>query len=176
MGKKSLPILREQGVTLIEAMVVVSISAVLLTIGVPSMIDLLSNVRRDSQQASIVLSLNYARNEAIKRGQRVTVCPGDSAGCLGAPVWDAGWIVFTDTNGNSVVDPDDNLLAIEGPLASGHSLRSGRERINFQATGYSLGSNDTLRLCDSRGTGSSRRVVVNALGRVRISATSPSCP
>lgn len=167
------------GATLTEAMVVVAIAAVLVTQGIPSLVDFVHDARRDLLVQETLGAFSFARSEAIKRGQRVTLCPSvDGANCRGNAVWEDGWIVFADDAQVGVVDPGEPVLRRYPGLATGNTLRggSGRPRISFQGTGFSDGSNDTLRLCDGRGAGWSRSLVLNRQGRLRTEKTSASCP
>ncbi len=64
----------KNGFTLVELMVTLSIAAILLTMAVPNFIIFLQNSRLASQSNDLATILNYARSEAVKGAQRVTVC------------------------------------------------------------------------------------------------------
>ncbi|MDO9635827.1 MAG: prepilin-type N-terminal cleavage/methylation domain-containing protein, partial [Thiobacillus sp.] len=59
---------RPAGFTLIELMVTLSVLAILLTIGIPSLQMFIQNSRLQSQSASLMGDLNYARAEAVRLG------------------------------------------------------------------------------------------------------------
>jgi type IV fimbrial biogenesis protein FimT len=110
------------GFTLIEVMVVVAIIAILGSLAIPSMVDMLRSNRLQAAQAALQVSLNLARSEAVKRGTdaRVTVAAGTTAGA-----WTNGWTVFEDktTTANAAVAPtvDDatvQRLEVVSPLPS----------------------------------------------------------
>jgi len=89
--------LHQRGMTLLEMMVTISIVVILVTTGVPGMIELIRDTKQSTYVMDIVSHLNYARTEAIKRGRMVTVCPSnDGAACLGVARWHSGWITFAD--------------------------------------------------------------------------------
>ena len=63
--------------------------------------------------------LQFARAEAIKEGQTVTVCvSSNGATCAGAAVstWQNGWIVFSDVNNDHTVDAGDAILRVQSTL------------------------------------------------------------
>lgn len=167
----------ETGATLLETMVTVTIAALLLALGVPGFIDFTRDVRRDGQVGDIVVALNYARSEAIRRGLHVTACPSADAGqCNGDTRWETGWIVFVDANSNGAVDGGEAVLRSRQAAPDGLTLRGAKQRLTYQSNGFSPGYNDTLRVCDPRGTNSSRRVIISNAGRVRVKNTAAVCP
>ena len=101
-----------RGVTLVEILVVMGIVATLMAIGIPSY-RYVTNANRISAEINGLLGdLQFARSEAIKEGQSVTVCvSSDQATCLGATTttWHSGWIVYSDLNGNGTVDAGEVL-------------------------------------------------------------------
>ena len=89
------------GLTLLELLVVLAITALLTTIGVPSFREYVQNQRLKAAVAAFHSDLVRARAEAVHRVQRIVVCPATAAaGCLDAPEWDKGWRVFADLNGD----------------------------------------------------------------------------
>ncbi|TAL89769.1 MAG: prepilin-type N-terminal cleavage/methylation domain-containing protein [Rhodanobacter sp.] len=88
---------RSRGFSLLELMVTVAVVAILLAIAVPSFRGVIHRNQVSSASNALLASVNYARSEAITRGQLVSMCPGDkSLGCTaGSKVYDQGWIVYT---------------------------------------------------------------------------------
>jgi type IV fimbrial biogenesis protein FimT len=96
-----------RGFTLIEALVVIAIVAILAAIGAPSLQSMLRNNRLSAAASAMQVSLNLARSEAVTRGAnaRVTVAANTTAG-----VWANGWTVFLDgtSTANGGVAPTAN--------------------------------------------------------------------
>jgi type IV fimbrial biogenesis protein FimT len=87
---------REAGFTLTELMVVAAIVAIGLAIGVPSYRYITTSYRMSSEVNNLLGDLMYARGEALKEGQYVTVCvSSNGTGCT-AGAWQNGWIVFSN--------------------------------------------------------------------------------
>lgn len=89
------------GFTLIELLVVLAIIAILMAIGVPSFKSITYNSRVSSEINGMLGDLQFARSEAQKGGQSVTVCASaDQNTCAANNAWGAGWIVFLDIDSN----------------------------------------------------------------------------
>jgi type IV fimbrial biogenesis protein FimT len=82
------------GFTLVEMIVVMAISAILLTVAVPSFQQTIANYRINVEVNNLVGDLQYARAEAIKQGTTVVVCPSvDAATCSADNAWNHGYII-----------------------------------------------------------------------------------
>lgn len=169
-----------RGFTLIELLVTLSIAAILLTVAVPNFITFVQNNRLAGQANDLVTMLNYARSEAVKRNQNITVCSSTTGtSCAGSTTWDSGLIVFVDNNVNGTWDAGEDILQVRQGLEGSNTLRSGAQSISYRANGFRAvaGANDVFRLCDTRGTANAREIIVSMQGRVSTSTgTASSCP
>jgi type IV fimbrial biogenesis protein FimT len=92
---------RQTGITITELLVVTVIVAILLAIAVPSYKYMTNSSRMSSEINSLLGDLQYARAEAIKEGQTVSLCvSSNGTTCSGSTAWANGWIVFPDPNQN----------------------------------------------------------------------------
>lgn len=64
---------KNTGFTIIELIVALAVLAILLTVGVPSVQELIKNNRVTGQTNELVAMINFARNEAIRRNSSVPV-------------------------------------------------------------------------------------------------------
>ena len=190
---------RFSGFSLLELLLTLAVVAVIMTLAAPSLSHLLRQ-HRLTAQANILLShLQLARSEAIRRGVQVTIqrCSSQDS------VWDNGWQVFTDWNGNGQLDTatgisdrcderlpspraecqlaHDCLLHTQNTLPYSFSLRTGgayTSSLAFSASGITASAiSDTFRLCDSQQEQEySRAIAINQLGRARLLTQAIQCP
>jgi len=172
----------QTGVTMIELLVTLSIAAILLTLAVPNFMDFVRNSRLTNAANDLSLAMAYARSEAVKRGSKITVCGrSDDATCGNSQsveekyIWDDGWLVFVDTDGDGVVDNGESVLRIFGALDS-VTVRTSERRATFNNQGFAVGYNQTFMICDSRGEDNAKGVVLSAQGRVRSDSSGVTCP
>jgi type IV fimbrial biogenesis protein FimT len=144
------------GFTMVELATVMSIVAILLAIGVPSYRYVTTANRMSSDINALLGDLLFARAEAIKEGQTITVCATtDGATCTTSGVaWQGGWLVFTDTNGNKTVDTaSETILRVQKPLPNLDTLQADHaiRAIMFNRSGFVAGLplGGTLTLHDS---------------------------
>ena len=126
----------EAGFTLIELLTVVTITGVLLTLGVTSFNSIISSNRVKATATNLYVALTKTRSEALKRNANVTLSP--SAGG-----WQSGWAII---NASAVV------LDTQGAL-NGVTISGGPANIIYQSSGRIQGSASPAFLIT--GTGSS---------------------
>lgn len=135
---------REKGFTLVELLITIVVVSILLATGVPSMMQMVKNNRVATQANKLVTAVQLARNEAVKRGIRSTICAANANldNCSGSTDWGTGWIVFSnltndltaDTGTDACLDTEDCLIrALEGVNKS--TLTGNDSAIHFLPTG-----------------------------------------
>jgi type IV fimbrial biogenesis protein FimT len=91
---------RNLGFTMLELVMVIMIIGILAAIGIPSFKYVTTSNRMTTEVNGLLGDMQFARSEAIKEGQYVTVCTSSNGtGCTGSSgtAWQNGWIVFVDT-------------------------------------------------------------------------------
>lgn len=169
---------KDSGFTLVELMIAISVLAILLAVGVPSMIDFLQHSRRAAAVNSLVAHLQQARNTAVTLGLPVVLCHSEnntSCSNQGSPDWSAGWILFIDDNQNGALDVTDGevLLSVNEGRA-GLTMPSNIDRFGFNP-GFNNGTNaGTVAICiDGPGGGNDRWIVIGMNGRLRLVSENP---
>ncbi|WP_455374910.1 GspH/FimT family pseudopilin [Kaarinaea lacus] len=169
-----------QGFTLIELLVIVSLGTIILSFGVPSFSSFIKNNRVTTQTNHLVTDINYARSEAVTRGETVILCRSDNPSasnpsCGGtANTWTSGWLIFVSGDANSTYDSaDDTLLrATSKPLGtvSIKSNNTSNENLIYRADGaIDMGGNTAVfAVCDERGAGHGNQLQISPTGRPRL--------
>jgi type IV fimbrial biogenesis protein FimT len=161
------------------------VAAVLIAVAVPAFRDFIRNSRMSAQMNEFVTALTLARSEAIKRGQRVTVCKSANAEDASPACdtrtngWEQGWLVFAEDPAQparfGLFDGQDALIRQHDGFGEGTTLRGNalvRNNVSYQADGTSRTPNGatqagTLTLCDPRGAEHARAVILSFTGRLR---------
>jgi len=164
---------RQTGVTLIELLVTISIAAILMAVAVAGFQDFFRRNRVDSAVSDLVVTLNYARSEAIRRGVMVSVCRSHTGtNCTTAQPWQSGWIVFTNPDNDNNVDPGEEILRVHQALPAGVTLNTNinfQHRITYQPDGRITNTvGGSFFVCHVEVPTDTRRIVVIGTGRARV--------
>ena len=176
---------RKIGFTLIELMFTVVLMSILLAIGIPSFSNLIASTKLTNATNTLIGHLQYARSEAVKRGRgRVAVGPYDDST---PPDWrsDQSWadgFMVAIVQSASISNPDVLRLVDGAEFASFTITKGGTNapRVFFSPDG-SASSVATWTICDINNPSNKRGVIVDPIGRVRVSDFAPgggalSCP
>jgi len=173
MGK-----MHQEGVTLIELMVTLSVIAIIVAVGVPAMRDFFLTNQMSAAANDIVSSLHFARSEAVKRGTTTRLCPSTdwatrNPTCNAAASLADGWIII-DTSAAGII------LQRHEPLSDRIRLKDDIDGwIDFSPSGEPDNPNAegefNLLLCDDRenrdmgrGLAAGRWINVRGPGRPRV--------
>lgn len=142
-----------RGFTLVELMVTVAILVILLAIGVPAMQGFLASRQVAGKTDALASAIRFARSEALKRAQSVTICQTTTADSVtptcdtGTGDWNSGWLVFVDNApADGSYDKDKELLVkVQQALPGGGVFKADDGKpmrtIKFTADGLAIGSN-----------------------------------
>lgn len=163
------------GVTLVELVVFVAVASILVTTGIPALQTLIDENRVASRANEFLRTIHMARAEAVRRGERVTLCPSaDGEVCASEQRYDQGWIVFAGPEaGSSLLDGGRVLRAFGG---SGGGIRiqgngSMARYISYRPDGRTRQLSGafqagTIQICSSSQRG--REIVISRAGRARV--------
>lgn len=167
-----------------ELLVTMLIAAVMVSLAVPGVTTVIKDNRAATQVNEFITAIHLARSEAIKRGQRVTLCKSSSGtACTLSDGWEKGWIVFADADADAVFDPGEELIRVHGELSGSTTLNgSGNvaDYISYVATGLSTltsgaSQSGVVVWCDDRGFGDDARAIsLSPTGRARAVEASAS--
>jgi type IV fimbrial biogenesis protein FimT len=142
----------QTGFTLIELLMTIAIAAIVAMIGIPSFQYVTNSNRVAGEVNGLLGDLQFARAEAIKEGQPVTVCMskgGTTCDTTGA-AWQSGWIVYSNPTGtgtNTTTPAAGSLLRVRSTFTSTDTFTAAPaySAITYNREGYAIGiTNGTL--------------------------------
>lgn len=140
----------QRGFSLIELIITLAVLGVVVSIATPNFQSLMANQRVKAAADDLLMSIMYARAEAIKTRSAIEVVrSGDD--------WSDGWSV---RQGDVVLRKDDK----SGLLVSGFA----GDRLTFSRSGR-LSDVLTFSVCDEAGKAEGRRIDVSLSGQARVS-------
>ncbi|EJM52421.1 GspH/FimT family pseudopilin [Pseudomonas sp. GM48] len=147
---------RTKGFTLIELLVAIAILLILLTLAVPAFTRSTQTTRADTEIVDLQRTLNFARLEAIERGNTTRVRP-----TAGGDVWSGELTVYDGTDALAKV------LRVVPAMSSGATLAltSGVTAIDFNSMGGLSSSSSEVVISYGRGA-QSRMLTVCLNGRI----------
>jgi type IV fimbrial biogenesis protein FimT len=158
----------QQGLTLIELMVTITVLAILVGTGVPAFASFINNSRMTSFVNATVATARLARAEAVRRNGAVTFCPSADMEVCSIPEIAQAYIVFVDRGTPNARDvaTDELLLVQSFPSNSVDVSITGDAAIRYRQSGQSDGAY-MLVFCDSRGAEHARTLLMVPTGRVQ---------
>ena len=129
-----------RGFTIIEAMVVVAIAAILAAVAVPQLSDMIVAARVRAASSDFYAALVAARSEAIKRRTTATVEPQ-------ATFWSTGWVVKVGGSTFQTVDALPSTLSVL-PAGSATTISygmNGRVTAGAQTVVFYVPSTSTVK-------------------------------
>ncbi|MET0092339.1 MAG: GspH/FimT family pseudopilin [Sedimenticola sp.] len=174
---------RNRGLTLVELVITLMVGTVLISIAASASREMTGRSRMSSAVNQVVSHVHLARSEAVKRGQRVILCPSrNGSGCEPTIEWQEGYMVFVDSDQDGKRDDGEPLLRLaksqkrqrnrEMPILirSSRSER-GRKKITYFPAGISRGQTATFTFCDRQKHASPMALIISPTGRPRLSTT-----
>ena len=139
-----------------EFLISASLTTILLTLGLPSLANLLTSTDSDIYTRNLQDHLIFGQRQAITQQQPVTAClalpvrNSTKEGCVLANQTGAQrMLIFIDTNQDRQFDiaNGDILLSATEPFLEKHTVTANRQFVRFSPDGTAIGTNMTLRFC-----------------------------
>ncbi len=181
----------QSGFSLIELMVAIVVLAIIISMAVPSFSTVIKNNRMTTLTNQLILDLNLARSEAVKRGATVILCRSAapaSSGCGGSSKdWTTGWIVFASQDSNTTYDNGTDIIIKRSEVSSpGMRIMANTAAdtaIAFNPDGFKASTGSSVfALCDDRDDDGSydeeygRQITVIGTGRPGLKVGTTSSP
>jgi type IV fimbrial biogenesis protein FimT len=142
----------QTGFTMVELLMTIAIAAIVAMLAIPSFQYVTNSNRVAAEVNGLLGDLQFARAEAIKEGQPVTVCMskgGTTCDTTGS-AWQSGWIVYsnpTGTGANTTTPAAGSILRIQNTFTSTDTFTAAPafSAITYNREGYAIGvGNGTL--------------------------------
>ncbi|EMD99299.1 MULTISPECIES: GspH/FimT family pseudopilin [Stutzerimonas] len=147
---------RNQGFTLIDLMVTLSVLSVVAAIAIPAFGNMIERSRQEALKDEVESTLHNARTQAVLRRRTIEICgSGDGATC--STNWADGWLVRTTTG--------QTLQLTQLPHQAELSWIGFSESIRFRDNGAAPASNGRFYQCHGKQV--AWQVVVSRQGRIR---------
>jgi type IV fimbrial biogenesis protein FimT len=160
------------GFSAVELMVTVAVVAVLSAIAFPSFQTTLQSNRVATATNELVASLSLARTEAIRSNRYASLCPSAAGNACGGALSD-GWLVWSDTNGDGILDGNETVLRFSRGNANIQANLIGGI-ITFDARGRRMSApNQSIDLepVNCGGQMFRRTLTVTQIGQVKVERT-----
>lgn len=152
-----------RGFTLIELMVTLAVLAIIVTIAVPNMSSFIKKQSVRSAADELLISLVYARSEAIKRKNEVFIFPASGG-------WNSGWCV---TESGASCDDKNLLLRSFSPPGDNLEFSGFGAQVKFDQKGMRKAGGNLISIKHiSLPDGDMRCIKLSPTGRTAVTA----CP
>lgn len=163
-----------RGFTLLELILTLSVTGVLLVLGLPAFSSQIQTSHVKSITDSLMDSLSTARSGAVTQNTRMTV--------TGTQGWSSGWEVFVDTNNDGVRSTTERLVSTQEKITAVYIIPNKplKKYVSFIGSGEArmTGSSNggakqmgTFRICPIK-QGAGYMLVLSPGGRIRKSEIS----
>ncbi len=160
-----------RGYTLLEILVALTLSAIAVLLTQPVLATGMLNLQRSTTINGLIRSLHFARRTAAESGSDTILCASpDGRRCSGGDDWSTGWIVHDGPRRKGPYAPPPGAVLYRLRGRTGLTISANRTQFVFRPF-RGRSTNGTLILCDRRGSSEARAVIVNNMGRPRLSPT-----
>lgn len=173
----------KRGFTLIELLITILVLVIIMAIAIPSFNAVIQNNLTVATSNDMIISLNYARSEAIKRGANVSICPAaDQTFSSCGSDWNQGWIIFLNPSVSSSYSSGNSaqlLLRTQSISGTnpGITTSPSTSLANYNSAGFAGAntSNLTFTISATGCAGPYKRTLnISMTGRVTV--TKSNCP
>lgn len=153
------------GFTIVELMVSLAVASILIGIAIPAFTDFIRQRTLTTGVNDMVLAITYARSEAVRRGETVSVEALDPDA---DNEWGGGYCVVVGAAGNCAGEVLRRFEPAANAVFDGVGALNNVTRLSFNARGMlTPGVNGSILLCRD-GVNRGRALNVNVVGRTDV--------
>lgn len=153
---------RNQGFSLIELMVTLSLLAIFVSIAIPALGGLADRNRQQALRQALWTAIQTARAAAVLNHETIEICGSDDGTTCNAD-WTSGWLIRSVSAGRT-------LSIMQPPEAVGLRWKGLGGSIRFRSTGAAPLSNGTFFQCYESET--AWQLKLSRQGRLRLTSAS----
>jgi len=160
----------QTGFTLIELMITLAIASILISMAVPSFTHSIQNNKVLAETNMLLSAIAYARSEAIKRGNKVTICASKSFSATtpcDSNDWSDGWVIYSAVDSSQ--SRNNTILKVQQDPMS-NTIKATVDSLTFDSLGMTIAASD-ITVCDSTKTVDAMSASVSMTGRAQSSKT-----
>lgn len=157
-----------KGFSLIELLITLTVSAIILSVGVPSLIKIIERSEFRSELSLLHRTISMGHAKAAMNGWTVALCPLDAANeCTND--WEQTLTLFEDRNRNQKKETNEPILYLLEANDDDRVMRrfSRNAPITFNPQGNAFGFNGTLTYCQNGSSTLGGTIIIANTGRVR---------
>lgn len=157
----------QDGLTLIELIVVVVLVGVLAAMAVPGWSGLVTSSHKHAAVSELVTLINLARNTAIQEQISVTLCPLDTSGACSHD-WNQPITVFRDPARKRVLERQNQVIRVAMSQAHGRLIVKSAHRryFGFRPSGHAREAIGNILWCPpDNDPGKASQIRINMGGR-----------
>lgn len=171
------------GFTLLGLLVAIAIGAIVLTLGLPALQNMVARNRRVTSLDAMVNAVQTARSFAVSDGVPTTLC-GSATGTSCDGQWSRGWIVVENRSGSTGSVGTGDPVVKRYPALQGHFTLSahlgGIGYLAYRPSGLS-NTGGYFTVCGPQGAAHAVSAIISPAGDVRSGSTTAaggalSCP
>jgi type IV fimbrial biogenesis protein FimT len=151
----------QRGITLLDLLTTLSISAILSTAAFSGLSELKANFSVMADKNSLLTLVKSARQTAITRNTYTIICHLRNNECT---EFSSPLTAFTDRNNNRSLDPDEKTISLIKISESANIYWNRHKSIRFEPSGHAGGFNGTLKYCSGN---KEFNVIISRTGRTR---------
>lgn len=170
---------KNSGFTLLELLITLTLIGIVTAFAIPSMTEFSKNDRLTTNINSMIGHLAYARSEAVKLSQQVSMCVSNNTdtanpSCTGGN-WEDGWVVYIDADASGTFSAGEQVIKAHGLLEGNNTLApvGVGNQITYDNRGFLAGNTGSLQLCDERSGPHGKTIRITTTGRVRLETDTP---
>ncbi|MET3121559.1 type IV fimbrial biogenesis protein FimT [Oxalobacteraceae bacterium GrIS 2.11] len=132
---------RAAGFTMVELLVALVIVLVLARIAIPQFNTAIQIQQTGSEINNLKNDIDFARSEAIKEGQTVSLCISSNGTSCAGTAWNNGWIIFSNPSGGTGFGAGSVVLRAQSAFASSDTIVTNpiKSTLSFNQDGFSVG-------------------------------------